>query len=45
MSVRTVDPAVALDVVVGASRAVAPGPVLSNAFGFGGTNAVLVVVP
>nr|WP_106438065.1 beta-ketoacyl-[acyl-carrier-protein] synthase family protein [Kitasatospora sp. SID7827] len=34
-----------LDLVQGAPRAVAPAPVLSNAFGFGGQNACLVLAP
>jgi 3-oxoacyl-[acyl-carrier-protein] synthase II len=42
---RTVDPAVRVDVVQGEVRRVPPGPVLSNSFGFGGTNTVLVVGP
>ena len=35
----------AVDLVRGAVRAVPPGPVLSNSFGFGGHNATLVLVP
>jgi 3-oxoacyl-[acyl-carrier-protein] synthase II len=34
-----------VDVVTGAPRPVAPGPVLSNSFGFGGHNACLVLTP
>jgi 3-oxoacyl-[acyl-carrier-protein] synthase II len=38
------DPACSgLDLVIGAARERAPGPVLCNAFGFGGSNAALVV--
>jgi 3-oxoacyl-[acyl-carrier-protein] synthase II len=37
------DPAVDLDIVAGASRAVAMEAALSNSFGFGGQNAVLVL--
>ena len=36
------DPAISLDVVAGGPRE-APGPVLSNSFGFGGHNATLVL--
>jgi 3-oxoacyl-[acyl-carrier-protein] synthase II len=43
--VTVVDPAVGIDVVISTPRTVASGPVLSNAFGFGGTNAVLVIAP
>ncbi len=39
------DPHIQLDVVAGAPRRWAPGPVLSNSFGFGGHNGCLVVVP
>ena len=39
------DPALAIDVVAGAPRPVAPGPALSNSFGFGGHNASLVLGP
>ena len=42
---RTVDPALAVDPVVGATRRVAPGLALSNSFGFGGANACLVLGP
>jgi 3-oxoacyl-[acyl-carrier-protein] synthase II len=34
-----------LDVVAGSPRAVAPGPALSNSFGFGGHNASLILIP
>ncbi|AUG82133.1 3-oxoacyl-ACP synthase [Kitasatospora sp. MMS16-BH015] len=34
-----------LDLVAGVARGVAPGPVLSNSFGFGGQNACLVLAP
>ncbi|MEV7425796.1 beta-ketoacyl-[acyl-carrier-protein] synthase family protein [Streptomyces sp. NPDC091212] len=34
-----------VDLVVGAPRAVAPAPVLSNSFGFGGQNSCLVLAP
>ncbi len=39
------DPGMAVDVVSGEARAVAPAPVVSNSFGFGGHNATLVLVP
>ncbi|WP_406113519.1 beta-ketoacyl-[acyl-carrier-protein] synthase family protein [Kitasatospora purpeofusca] len=39
------DPAIGLDVVVGAARRVSVGAVLTNAFGFGGHNASLVFTP
>ena len=39
------DPDLAIDVVAGAPREVAPGPVVSNSFGFGGHNASLVLAP
>jgi 3-oxoacyl-[acyl-carrier-protein] synthase II len=42
---RTVDPAITLDVVQGTPRPVRPGPALSNSFGFGGANTVLVLGP
>ncbi|MER8184401.1 beta-ketoacyl-[acyl-carrier-protein] synthase family protein [Kitasatospora sp. NPDC094015] len=34
-----------VDLVIGAPRAIAPAPVLSNSFGFGGQNACLVLTP
>lgn len=40
-----VDPALPVDVVVGAPRAVPIAPVLSTSFAFGGHNAALVLVP
>jgi 3-oxoacyl-[acyl-carrier-protein] synthase II len=36
---------IALDVVSGGARTLAPAPVLSNSFGFGGHNATLVFAP
>jgi 3-oxoacyl-[acyl-carrier-protein] synthase II len=40
------DPAAeGLDLIQGAPRAIEPGPVVCNAFGFGGSNASLVVEP
>jgi 3-oxoacyl-[acyl-carrier-protein] synthase II len=36
---------IALDVVAGEARALAPAPVLSNSFGFGGHNATLMFAP
>ena len=42
---RTLDPAVPLDLVMGAPRDWEPGPTLSNSFGFGGHNGCLVLVP
>jgi 3-oxoacyl-[acyl-carrier-protein] synthase II len=39
------DPGMALDVVAGAPRPLAPAPVVSNSFGFGGHNASLVLTP
>jgi 3-oxoacyl-[acyl-carrier-protein] synthase II len=40
---RTVDPALPVDPVVGAPRPIGPGYGLSNSFGFGGVNASLVL--
>ena len=37
------DPELAIDVVSGSPREVAPGPVVSNSFGFGGHNAAIVL--
>ena len=42
---RTLDPAIAVDVVRGEPRRVPSGPALSNSFGFGGANTVLVLGP
>jgi 3-oxoacyl-[acyl-carrier-protein] synthase II len=42
---ETPDPEIALDVVAGEPRTIPRGAVISNAFGFGGHNASLVVVP
>ena len=39
------DPGIDLDIVAGCPRDVAPAPVLSNSFGFGGHNAALVLAP
>ena len=39
------DPEISLDVVQGQARDWAPGPVLSNSFGFGGHNGCLVICP
>jgi 3-oxoacyl-[acyl-carrier-protein] synthase II len=39
------DPEVHLDVVHGSARPWEPGPVVSNSFGFGGHNGVLVIIP
>ena len=39
------DPEMSIDVVAGAPRQVAPAPVVSNSFGFGGHNASLVLAP
>jgi 3-oxoacyl-[acyl-carrier-protein] synthase II len=39
------DPELAIDVVAGSARPVAPGPVVSNSFGFGGHNASVVLAP
>ena len=40
-----VDPAIDLDLVVGAPRPWVPGPTLDNAFGIGGQNGTVVLVP
>jgi 3-oxoacyl-[acyl-carrier-protein] synthase II len=42
---RTVDPGVTIDVVRGEPRQVPSQPVLSNSFGFGGANTVLILGP
>jgi 3-oxoacyl-[acyl-carrier-protein] synthase II len=42
---RTLDPTVTIDVVQGEARQVPSGPALSNSFGFGGANTVLVLGP
>ena len=42
---RRLDDAMEIDLVHTAPRAAAPGPALSNSFGFGGHNACLVVTP
>jgi 3-oxoacyl-[acyl-carrier-protein] synthase II len=42
---RTLDPAVSVDVVRGEPRQVTSGPALSSSFGFGGANTVLVLGP
>ncbi|MGH9279310.1 MAG: beta-ketoacyl-ACP synthase II [Acidimicrobiales bacterium] len=39
------DPDLPIDVVSGTERAVAPGPIVSNSFGFGGHNATVVLGP
>jgi 3-oxoacyl-[acyl-carrier-protein] synthase II len=39
------DPALDVDVVVGAPRAWTPGPTISNSFGLGGQNGAVVLVP
>jgi 3-oxoacyl-[acyl-carrier-protein] synthase II len=39
------DPEIHLDIVAGTARPWAPGPVLSNSFGFGGHNGCLVIAP
>lgn len=39
------DPEVDLDIVAGEARALAPGAVISNSFGFGGHNGCLVIGP
>jgi 3-oxoacyl-[acyl-carrier-protein] synthase II len=42
---QDLDPEIELDVVAGEARPWAPGPVLSNSFGFGGHNGCLVILP
>ena len=44
MGTALIDPALEIDVVL-APRAFAPGPVVSNSFGFGGHNGSLVLGP
>ena len=39
------DPEIDLDIVAGTPREVAPGPVLSNSFAFGGHNVTLILEP
>jgi 3-oxoacyl-[acyl-carrier-protein] synthase II len=39
------DPEITIDVVVGTPRTWAPGPAISNSFGFGGHNGTLVLSP
>jgi 3-oxoacyl-[acyl-carrier-protein] synthase II len=39
------DPAIHLDIVTGAPRALEAGAILSNSFGFGGHNGCLVLAP
>lgn len=41
----TVDPAMEIDLVVGAPRLWTPGPAISNNFGFGGHNGSVVLAP
>lgn len=41
----TVDPAISIDVVVGAPRPWTPGPTISNNFGFGGHNGTVIFAP
>ncbi|MEU7584016.1 beta-ketoacyl-[acyl-carrier-protein] synthase family protein [Streptomyces sp. NPDC041068] len=41
----TLDDALEIDLVMGRPRALSPGPVLSNSFGFGGHNAALLITP
>jgi 3-oxoacyl-[acyl-carrier-protein] synthase II len=42
---RTVDPALGIDVVIGAPRPWTAGPTISNNFGFGGHNGSVVLAP
>ena len=44
-NLETLDPEVALDVVIGEPRAIRSGPAMSNSFGFGGHNASLIFAP
>ncbi|KOG55064.1 beta-ketoacyl synthase [Streptomyces virginiae] len=45
VGLTTVDPALAVDVVTGEGRTWQPGPALTQSFGFGGHNGVLVLGP
>ena len=40
-----VDPALAIDLVIGQARDWTPGPVISNNFGFGGHNGSVIIAP
>lgn len=44
-NVSEVDPEINLDVVRGEPRKLAPAPVISNSFGFGGHNATVILAP
>jgi 3-oxoacyl-[acyl-carrier-protein] synthase II len=39
------DPAVTVDIVIGAPRPWEPGPTMSNSFGFGGHNGTIILAP
>jgi 3-oxoacyl-[acyl-carrier-protein] synthase II len=41
----TVDPEMAIDLVIGDARPWTPGPVISNNFGFGGHNGSVIIAP
>jgi 3-oxoacyl-[acyl-carrier-protein] synthase II len=41
----TLDPAMAIDLVLGAPRPWEPGPAMSNSFGFGGHNGTIIIGP
>jgi 3-oxoacyl-[acyl-carrier-protein] synthase II len=45
VGLATQDPAIPLDDIVREPREWQPGPALSNSFGFGGHNSVLVLSP